>query len=389
MEYSKHSFCALPFVHQEKFFNHRHNICCYGQQSQSDTDDQNSLDSFNSNKIKQIRTQMLEGQRPSECTFCWNIEDSGGSSPRTRETSPWLNLDSYRDAMERNIHDSVDGKTITPVSYDLRYSNTCTLKCRMCNSGSSSAINAEYKKINTWPRKFWTEPNPRINHEIELTYDIQKIYLAGGEPLVEPYNLEMLIKLADVNPDVALIINTSLNHLSDKFLTVLNKFNNLTFAISLDGVGQLNDYIRNGSEFATVIDNIERIRHHQIMFSTCVSIYNVFDVPDIIRFVLTHYPEAEKNHWINNVNDLEELYVENTPPELRSDIIKELRAVLPVTRENSTTGVENLIIALEQDNFNPKRFENFKKYTTILDQSRGEDIRLMQPKLAKYFKKVL
>jgi len=197
----------------------------------------------------------------------------------------------------------------------------------------------------------------------------------------------MLIKLADVNPDVALIINTSLNHLSDKFLTVLNKFNNLTFAISLDGVGQLNDYIRNGSEFATVIDNIERIRHHQIMFSTCVSIYNVFDVPDIIRFVLTHYPEAEKNHWINNVNDLEELYVENTPPELRSDIIKELRAVLPVTRENSTTGVENLIIALEQDNFNPKRFENFKKYTTILDQSRGEDIRLMQPKLAPYFDK--
>jgi sulfatase maturation enzyme AslB (radical SAM superfamily) len=197
----------------------------------------------------------------------------------------------------------------------------------------------------------------------------------------------MLIKLADVNPDVALIINTSLNHLSDKFLTVLNKFNNLTFAISLDGVGQLNDYIRNGSEFATVIDNIECIRHHQIMFSTCVSIYNVFDVPDIIRFVLTHYPEAEKNHWINNVNDLEELYVENTPPELRADIIKELREVLPITRENSTKGVENLIIALEQDNFNPKRFENFKRYTTILDQSRGEDICVIQPKLAKYFDK--
>ena len=58
--------------------------------------------------------------------------------------------------------------TVQPISYDLRYSNTCTLKCRMCNSSSSSALNAEYKKIkDRWPEKFWTVDNHRINHEIK------------------------------------------------------------------------------------------------------------------------------------------------------------------------------------------------------------------------------
>lgn len=386
MDFDNSSFCALPFVHQEKFFVWGHNICCYSKQKQSDNDQQNSLESFNSQKIKQVRTAMLAGERPSECNSCYKFEDQGGHSPRHVESKAWINLPRYRAKLDHNIEQFTAGNVIVPSSYDLRYSTTCTLKCRMCNSGSSSSINQEYSKLQAqWPEKFWTLPNSRIDHNIDLTPNIEKIYLAGGEPLVEPLNLGLLQRLVEINPDVNLIINTSLNRLTDQWLDLLNQFTSLTLAVSLDGVGTVNDYIRNGSNFDTVMSNLERVRHHQILFTTCISIYNIFDVSNIVKHVIENFPESAKWHGINVVNDIEELFIDNVPPELRPNLIQELSSI--VASESTQTGINNLIMLLQQDNFIPKRFTNFIKYTTILDNSRGESISDVVPKLAQYFDK--
>jgi sulfatase maturation enzyme AslB (radical SAM superfamily) len=390
MNFNNGSFCPLPFVHQEKFFNNKHNICCYGQQTQSDNPTQNSIESFNSVRINSVRTKMLAGDRPEECSSCYKFEDQGGHSPRMFETPAWLNLLGARQSLEHNIEKFKANEIVTPTSYDLRYSNTCTLKCRMCNSGSSTSINQEYKKLQSqWPRKFWTTPNSRTDHEILLNEDLQKIYLAGGEPLVEPLNLDLLRRVADVNPAVNLVINTSLNRLTDDWLAVLNRFTNLTFTISLDGIGTVNDYIRHGSDFATVMQNIERVRScgHELLFSSCISLYNIFDVSNIVNYVANRFPEAADSHGINIVNDVEELFVENVPPELRSALIEELKNLSTSIGNTPCIGVQNLILILEQDNFNPNKFENFIKYTTILDEHRGESIVQIQPKFVEYFDK--
>ena len=206
------SFCILPFVHQEKKFNGTYHVCCYGDQLQSDIAADDSLASFNSDKMNRIRSDMVLGIKPSACASCYSQEDRGIYSPRLRENETWTNQSDIRAVVEKCFDDYTNNLPIKPISYDLRYSNTCTLRCRMCNSSSSSALNAEYSKIQAqWPEKFWTIDNPRINHEVELHDDIQKIYLAGGEPLVEPYNLQLLENLAQHNAEVSLLINTSLN----------------------------------------------------------------------------------------------------------------------------------------------------------------------------------
>ena len=380
------SFCVLPFIHQEKKFNGTHHVCCYGDQLQSDHNDQTSKESFNSVKINNIRDKMIAGIRPSECDSCYTLEDQNISSPRLRENHTWGNWSSTHDAIEKVFSDHLARREMKPISYDLRYSNTCTLKCRMCNSSSSSALNAEYKKINHhWPEKFWFTDNPRINHDLELHADIQKIYLAGGEPLVEPLNLELLDKLADYNPNLVILINTSLNHLSDKFVNVLNKFNYLTLVVSIDGTNDVNDYIRHGSNFDTVADNIRKIVHHDIMFSTCVSMYNIFNINKLIHFLNKEFPEHSFNHGINIVNGIEEIFVENLPYELRPEVITSLLEVLPLAADFPKTGIQNLINLLEQQNFNPDRFDGFVKYTKILDLERNESIANIVPQLSKYF----
>lgn len=381
------SFCILPFIHQEKKFNGTHHICCYGDQLQSDNSNESSLDSFNSSKMTAIRSDLIAGMKPSACDSCYTQEEQGLSSPRMQENQSWYNWKDTHTAIEKCFDDFYNNRTMSPISYDLRYSNTCTLKCRMCNSSSSSALNAEYKKINfQWPEKFWTIDNPRINHEIDLNKNIQKIYLAGGEPLVEPLNLELLKNLANYNNELVILINTSLNNLSDKFLEVLDRFKYLTLVVSIDGTDTVNDYIRHGSNFDVVKENIHKVYHrHTIMFSTCVSIYNIFNIKQLVEFISAEFPKYADSHSINIVNDIEEIFVENVPYELRKDIITDLKELLTVSPSLASVGINNLINILQQENFNQERFQRFVKYTKILDESRNESIKNIVPKLEKYF----
>ena len=43
---------------------------------------------------KEQRKKMLEGERPDECSYCWNIEDTGQLSDRHyRSGEPWAMMD--------------------------------------------------------------------------------------------------------------------------------------------------------------------------------------------------------------------------------------------------------------------------------------------------------
>jgi MoaA/NifB/PqqE/SkfB family radical SAM enzyme len=378
------SFCSIPFVHQEKHFHNHHNICCYSNVRQSDDLDDNSLQSFNSKKMFHIRNKMLEGQKPQECNDCYNQEAQGLVSPRQRETQGWVASKNFAEALQQNIIKFLNAEQITPISYDLRYSNTCTLKCRMCNPYSSSSINAENKKlVKIWSEKFNYVDNPRTNHDVVIDNNIKKIYLAGGEPLIEPYNLSFLKNLSDVNPDVKLIISTSLNNLSDEIRETLDKFANLLLVVSIDGVNKLNSYIRHGSVWESIIKNLDLVKKHEIMFATTTSLYNVLDIPNIVTFFSENFPEYF--HSIFLVNNEEELFVENLPYEFRPELIAQLENMLETAPTSTHDGISNIIKTLKINNYDPKRFTKFIKYTKILDEARGESILDIQPKFKNYF----
>ncbi len=378
------SFCSIPFVHQEKHFHNHHNICCYSNKRQSDNVNDNSLQSFNSKKMYYVRHKMLNGEKPEECNDCYYQEENGLVSPRQRETHGWMASQDFTTGLEQNIIKFLNNQEIVPLSYDLRYSNTCTLKCRMCNPYSSSSINAENKKlVNIWSEKFHFVENPRTNHELKIDENIKKIYLAGGEPLIEPYNLSFLKNLAQINPSVRLIISTSLSNLSDDFREVLDKFNNLLIVVSVDGIDRLNNYIRHGSFWPVIIKNLSLVKKHEIMFATTTSMYNVLDIPNIVAYFKENFPQY--CHCIFMVNNEEELFVENLPTELRQQCITDLEQTLENAPICAVDGLTNLIKTLKINNYDSERFAKFVKYTKILDTARGESIVDIQPKFANYF----
>ena len=82
---------------------------------------------------------------------------------------------------------------------------------------------------------------------------------------------------------------------------------------------------------------------------------------------------------------IDELALDNVPVKLRPMLIEQLTAALDIAGAQARPGIQNLIVTLEQDNFDQARFERFKRYTTILDQNRNQSVGAVVPELAEYF----
>jgi hypothetical protein len=113
--------------------------------------------------------------------------------------------------------------------------------------------------------------------------------------------------------------------------------------------------------------------------------YNIFNIKQLVSFLISEFPENIFDHGINIVNDIDEIFVENLPYHLRAEVINELTELLPQTSGFTKTGIQNLINLLEQNNFDQDRFNRFVRYTKILDLARNETISSVVPQLANYF----
>jgi hypothetical protein len=81
---------------------------------------------LHNSKIKKLaRKEMLENKRPSECSYCWNVEDNSSSfSDRVFKSSePWSEPH-FNEIKESDWRDNFNPKYV-----EVNFSNTCNFKC--------------------------------------------------------------------------------------------------------------------------------------------------------------------------------------------------------------------------------------------------------------------
>ena len=94
----------------------------------------------------QERQQMLKGQRPKGCSYCWKIEDAGGTSDRIyRSGEPWAIQD----------FESIVGKPIdsewTPRYVEVNFNHACNFKCSYCSPQFSTTWAQEIDRYGQYP----------------------------------------------------------------------------------------------------------------------------------------------------------------------------------------------------------------------------------------------
>lgn len=267
---------------------------------------------FNTPKLKEARKQMLNGERPSECDFCWRVEDSDNenanllSDRHLKSSEPWALPD------HDNITEYTGDEDIYPSYLEVDFSNACNLRCTYCGPEYSSKW-VEYLKqtgpiklMEDTPHVQWAQgwqdldnlvyKNREHNPYVEAfwkwfpeAYKHLKHYrITGGEPIMSKETFRSIQWFVDnPNPELELSINSNLSvpdKLWDKFIDEIVKLRDsngvrrITIFTSVDGWGKRAEYGRPGLDFDKFKRRFEQVAELGGIRIVIMSTYNIFSI---------------------------------------------------------------------------------------------------------------
>jgi len=284
-------FCVLPWVSLETSPIGTVRPCCLAEDEIKDQDgnkyslmttDLNVV--HNSEYMRKLRQEFLDGKKPQTCRKCWNEERSGRTSKRMHTVN----------RLEHIVKDTewtADAKPL--VFIDFKLGNICNLKCRICGSWSSSTFAAEEVKFEgkdsvhyqmlkdgAWPRR-----NQRFWQDIDNLMDqVRYLEFTGGEPFMIQEHFDLLQRMVDngVAHNVEIHYNTNGTHYPENAEEIWKHFKTVEVAFSIDDVDERFEYQRANAIWSEVNDNMDRFeqlrdRNTNIQLQVCSTV-NVFNV---------------------------------------------------------------------------------------------------------------
>ena len=184
------------------------------------------------------------------------------------------------------------------VSLDLRFSNLCNQRCRMCCPSASSKIGQEQGGPESSLSYAFTDFDSCRQQVEPLLPALRHVYFAGGEPLIMPEHAAFLRWLLDRGrADIRLGYNTNLSRLdAGKEGTVLDlwrQFARVEVEVSVDGVGAVGELIRKDMSWPVVSANLRAVQQTcpavRLCYGVTAQVLNVFHLPELVRCLTTEF----------------------------------------------------------------------------------------------------
>jgi MoaA/NifB/PqqE/SkfB family radical SAM enzyme len=390
------TFCILPWIHF--YANPDGNVlpCCIGDHRLplGNVQKNSITEIWNSDPYKEMRLNMLSGNRCKECTSCYQSEDAEVNSFRQSVNKDYAEFFNFAD--ETNSDGSLD--TMKLKYLDIRWSNICNFKCRSCSSTYSSSWATEDNKQgqNKSVFIFAGGNNNNLLYEQIKPYisEVKEIYFAGGEPLLMDKHYDILKHLIDIdNTDIKIRYNTNLSSLTFKNTSVIDlwrKFSNVHLNVSLDSWGDRAEYIREGTEWKTIIDNINTVKtncpHIHLGVSSVISAFNVYTLPEFTDYLLDNRLfEASSISFYNLIHP--NFYsFDIFDAETKTGIIKKLSE----RKYNNSirSRIKNVIRQLESSTVNDELRRQFKDQTNHYDSIRNKQFTDIFPELKDFYENI-
>ena len=231
---------------------------------------------------KTQRKMMLAGEKPSECQYCWNMENEGKLSDRHyRSGEPWAAVDFEK------IKNSTGEENVIPSYVEVNFNHACNLKCSYCSPQFSSSWADEVARLGAFPTSsphnspdhFMGQRRPIPARESNPYVDafwawwpdlyphLEHFRMTGGEPLLDK-NTYRVFDYVLTNPSPKLHLNVTSNFSVDekswqKYLTYVKaicdgRIEHFMQYVSLDGWGDQAEYMRNGLDFDLLWDRVNQ-----------------------------------------------------------------------------------------------------------------------------------
>jgi len=272
---SLNSICSLPWFHSEYMNTGEPKICCFNSDT---TLNETVKEYFHSEKIVNLRKQLLAGQYPESCNVCWKIESNGSESLRQ-----WRNK-THKEEFFTNYLDHPTLKSLA-----IRPSTVCNFKCRSCSPAASSLWAQEKLKYETDPSKKQTLlkiitdgqwfDTPKYKEIIDIWPDLEFVDIYGGEPLmIKQFKqlLEVSIK-SGASKKQRLHFNTNGSLFPVDLIELMHQFQEVTISLSIDDIEKRFEIIRGGiwKEIDHNVDQFLSCDHNIFKVSALVTVSNL------------------------------------------------------------------------------------------------------------------
>ena len=297
------AFCILPWIHMHPWPDGRVFTCCLSEHD-SPIGNLNEMDldeCYNSDNMKSFRLDMLDNKKVSNCNRCYELEEVGHDTLRKRSNDEFifekygLHEDKSPIVQKTKLDGSLDEVHLTYM--DIRFSNICNMRCRTCGPDLSSqwfeeAVDSKFNRTPEQKILQIRKGNTAFMEQFDpYLHTVEKIYWAGGEPLLMDEHWYIMNKLVEMGrTDVRIFYNTNFSKLTYKqedAVELWKKFEHVSIGASLDAGWEKGEYLRKGTIWSDTMANRERLKQelpqHDFNISCTVSIFNVLDVCDFYR----------------------------------------------------------------------------------------------------------
>lgn len=404
---NKDTICVIPWVHLNIIPRGKVYPCCmttdFGNFA-GDLNTQSIEEIWNSDYMKSIRVKMINGEEPKMCSRCFEGERSSGQSTRRNHNNYFQNkLKDIPIITKADGHvDDIDLKY-----WDFRFSNLCNYKCRTCGPEYSSSWIPDARELG-WQDEKKDEKVININVEDSSNVDflrkyvdvVEKVYFAGGEPLLMDEHWQILEMLDEKERhDVILTYNTNLSKLTYKDKNVLDYWKKWGRRVwlwpSIDEIDERAELIRSGTNWKNVEKNLKNVVELDIHIkpSVTVSNMNVFRIPEIVqRMIDIGVVRESDENWHNfSFNVLEfgaHFHVSTLSDSTRMKVKEKLEKFISDFNSKYNTDIRykflHLFWHLEKPH-NPDQARLFKTKTNRIDQIRNENTLSVIPELRELF----
>jgi pyruvate-formate lyase-activating enzyme len=341
-------FCSLPWLDVNLSPTAHYSLCCEADQALHQGPDRTPAtlpmqSHWNGEFMKSIRRQLVAGNTPKICSACTVKEGSGLTSRRhiinqryLGEHAPDINHPQVRALLAQT---QADGHSLAPLQgADISLGNTCQLRCIHCSPSYSRSITKDYQKLgldfndkNRMPIRAEDrieKQDPLVDQVLEelkkSIHSLRYIKFIGGEPSLTRPLMEFLRWCVEHghNHRLTLLLVTNAVTVRDEFIDLLKQFHCVLLGISVDGVGQLDEWLRFPTNWERKTSNIQRLMENfpRAWIETTLFSLNIHQLPKIINWC------REKNYrqHIHHLHWPESMCIRHLPQAVKVSLAEEL-----------------------------------------------------------------
>jgi MoaA/NifB/PqqE/SkfB family radical SAM enzyme len=327
------TFCSYPWRHLYVHTTGHQKICCMSEDNITKQDGYHQfnmkqdqiLDSWNSEYMKQIRLKMIAGEDIINCKKCVTAEFQGLQSMRTVDNKEKWISSTNQDGSVNHL----------PTDLELHFGNTCNLHCKMCSQQFSHMIGKELLRMGEADPEFlqWVKKESGVLNnwtgELDIEYDwyknekvkksifehvsknVERLVVIGGEPTIikEFYELLDYCNTNGTLQNKSLCITTNMTNTNKNLSTWLGSVKQFMIHASIDGLAERNTYIRYPCNWNSVLNSLEFYKNTiksynngNLSFAPAIQLLNIDQLPELCNFFIENF--ISKNcsiAWISQV----------------------------------------------------------------------------------------